>query len=150
MAVACLALLVTQFWALRWNPRDHLPTDRDERTAVAAGAERARLPEPVYLPAHPWLLTAAGSEPTAQSAALADVLRGPRPEGRRLSDELDRAFRERRFGSVVVDSQRWMSYLPDSFEEHYRYDRDLLPDGRVAESLTGFRTAPSEVWVPRD
>ena len=103
----------------------------------------------MYLPAHPWLLTLSGSEPTAQSAALADVLRGPRPEGRRLSAELDRAVREQRFAAVVVDSQRWMSYLPDSFEEHYRYERDLLPGGRVSESLTGFRTGPAEVWVPR-
>lgn len=150
VAVACLALLLAQFWALRWSPQDHVPADRDERTAVAEVAALADLPQPVYLPAHPWLLALSGSEPTAQSAALADVLRGPRPEGRRLSAELDRAFREQRFAAVVVDSQRWMSYLPDSFEEHYRFERDLLPGGRVSESLTGFRTGPAEVWVPRD
>ncbi len=150
VAVACLALLLAQFWVLRWNPQDHVPADRDERTALAEVEALRSLPQAVYLPAHPWLLTLSGSQPTAQSAALADVLRGPRPEGRRLSAELDRAVREHRFAAVVVDSQRWMSYLPDSFEDHYRYERDLLPGGRVSESLTGFRTGPAEVWVPRD
>ena len=149
LAAVCVALLLVQFWAIRWAPWDQVPSASDERAAVATVAALRELPGPVYLPAHPWWLVAAGREPGAQSAALADVLRGPSDERRRLTRELDRAFEEQRFASVVVDSQRWMSYLPPSFEEHYRYDRDLLPDGRVARSTTGFRTGPAEVWVPR-
>ncbi|UDY37518.1 glycosyltransferase 87 family protein [Dermatobacter hominis] len=148
-ATMCLVLLLVQFWAIRWAPWDQVPSADDERAAVATVAALRDLPGPVYLPAHPWWLSEAGGEPTAQSAALADVLRGPPGEGRALARELDRAFEEQRFAAVVVDSQRWMSYLPDSFEEHYRYERDLLPGGRVARSTTGFRTGPAEVWVPR-
>jgi hypothetical protein len=146
----CALAVVGQFVALRWSPTDHLPDRRSERATAAAVDELRRLPGPVYLPGHPWLLTLAGRPSNAQSAALADVLRGPRGEARtRLRNELGAAIREQRFGSVVVDSVTGLSYLPKDFRHYYRFDHDLVPDGGRIRPVTGTRTGPSQVWVPR-
>lgn len=146
----CVVLVVTQFIGLRWWPPDQVPGAASSRRTRAAVEVIRDLPGPVYLPGHPWLLALAGRPGNAQSAAMADVLRGPQgagPDG--LRSELESAVHSQRFASVVVDTRRRLSYLPADFTQFYRFERLLVPGRDRIEPITGIPTGPSEVWVPR-
>ena len=150
VAGLCMVLVLVQFVGLRWAPWDQVPSERAEERTVAAVEAIADLRGPVYLPGHPWLLTVAGHRTNAQSAALADVLRGPvGPARDGLRQELETAIREQQFGSVVVDSARGLSYLPKDFPTYYTFDRALLAGGGRIVPVTGMPTGPFEVWVRR-
>jgi len=140
-------LVVGQFVGLRYDVGDQLPP----AGAVAAGdrlVDRLRaLPGPVHLPGHGWLLARAGHETGAQSAAIGDVLRGDIDDGR-LREELATAIREQRFAAVVVESARGLTYLPRGFSRSYRLAYRLT-GGELLLPVTGTRTQPLEVWLPR-
>jgi hypothetical protein len=148
--VVLLGLLV-MLAGLAYNPFRQLPS----ASAASAGdhlvADLARLPGPVYLPSQSWLLERAhpGSPTTAQSAAVDDILRGHiRGSNRTLARALRTAVAERRFGSIVVDSPAVFSYLPKSTKHYYCKVASLPRHDRVWP-VTGTRTAPAQVWMPR-
>lgn len=143
-------VVLVQFALLAYNPAAQVPSAADGRAADHVVAQLRALRGSVYLPGHPWYVERAGKEPSAQSSALADVLRGPDGPGRSsLRHDLDRAIVEQRFDNVVTDSAAWLSYLPKNFTRYYRLDRRIATDGRALLSRTGIRTRPAEVWVPR-
>ena len=136
-----------QLVMLLYAPWTAVPDGAHARSGQALIADLGRLPGPVYLPGHGWYLAEAGHQTSAQGAAIKDVLRSPLPWRRPLDRELRRALAEQRFAAVVVDSGSGYSYLPSNFEDNYRFMR--LVDGGVLLPLTGTRTGPAEVWVPR-
>jgi hypothetical protein len=135
-----------QFALLVYNPAAQVPTSADVAAGNRMVAELATLPGPVYLPGHGWYLEKAGRSTSAQSAAIADILRARiEPTSRQLAHELSRAIREQRFGAIVVDSNRALSYLPRDLHRYYRVARRL----DAPWPLTGTRTKPLTVWVRR-
>ncbi len=149
-AVGLVAVLVAvQFATLVYDPASALPPSADRHRADELLATLRRLPGPVYLPGHGWYLARAGRPTGAQSAAIADVLRGPAGAGRHdLDVELRRMVSQRRFGSVVVDSDRVLSYLPRDFDRYYCQSRKIYRSGRLTP-IVGTPSGPLTVWLPR-
>ena len=152
LAVRCLLLAtVAMFAALVYNPFHQVPPASSTRAGRALVADLATLPGPVYLPSQSWLLPEArpGAATTAQSAAMGDILRAHlRGSNRTLSRELRDAVAAHEFGSVVADSPRALSYLPSNFTTEY-CEVGRLPARDRLEPVTGTRTVPATVWVPR-
>jgi hypothetical protein len=147
LLVATLAM----FCALIYNPLHQVPPASSTRAGDRLVADLARLPGPVYLPSQSWLLPQArpGASTTAQSAAMGDILRAHlRGSNRSLARELTDAVARHAFGSVVVDSPRGFSYLPKNFVADY-CEAMVLPRQDRLEPVTGTRTAPATVWIPR-
>jgi len=145
--VATLAVL-GQFALVAYNPARELPHHSDAARARQLEAVLRQLPGPVYLPGHGWYLARAGRPTGAQSAAMADVLRGPEGAAKsRLRAELDGKIEHRWFGAVVVDSTSALSYLPAHFDRYYCRSRSLYDHGRLLP-LIGTRTGPLTVWLP--
>jgi hypothetical protein len=149
---AVCVLVAVQFVTLWRTPSGQVPEPAARERAERLVEDLSVLPGPVYLPGHGWYLHAAGrgEDTTAQGAAIADILRGPPGPARSgLEEELQRSVAERRWATVVVDSDAAYSMLPPDFERHYRFERDLFPDGRGVLPVLGTITGPAQVWVPR-
>lgn len=138
-----------QFGHLVYDPGAQIPS----RTDVALGdqtlAALRQLPQPIYLPGHPWYLDEIGQPANTQSAAIGDVLRGGGAEGRQLAEELWRTVAEQQYGSIVVESAVGYSYLPDNLCRYYEPAWSLLASGEVSYPITGTITGAAEVWLPR-
>src|ERR1019366_3508369 len=143
-------VLVT-FLTLIYVPWQQVPSASATQAGNRLVADLARLPQPVYLPSQSWLLDLArpGTTTTAQAAAFEDVLRGHlRGSNRWLARDLRTVVAQQRFATVVVDSQSAYSYLPKNFNVYY-CRQYTLPRSDQLEPVTGTRTAPQAVWVPR-
>ena len=146
IAVVVLCAACVQFGLLVYDPSAEVPSNADVAAGHRMVAELATLPGPVYLPGHGWYLEKAGRPTSAQSAAIADILRARiDPTSRRLSEQLERAIREQRFGSIVVDSNPALSYVPRDLRRYYRVARRL----DAPWPLTGTSTKPLTIWVRR-
>jgi hypothetical protein len=148
LGTAGLCLCCLQLVVLAYDPRRQLPSE----DTVAAGDrlldDLRQLDGGVYFPGHGWYATRVGTSPSAHGAAVSDILRADLDGATdRLRDELEQAIREQRFAAVVVDDPAHFSYLPDGFERWYRLDRRL--PGPLVHPVTGTRTAPATVWIPR-
>lgn len=145
--VAALAVL-GQFGLVAYNPANELPRRSDATRVAELEAVLRQLPGPVYLPGHGWYLARAGRPTGAQSAAMADVLRGPDGAAKsKLRADLEGKIHRRWFGSVVVDSISALSYLPADFGHYYCRSRSVYAHGRLIP-LIGTRTGPLTVWLP--
>jgi len=143
-------VMLAQLALLAYDPIAQVPTAADHRAAARLVTQLHELHGTVYLPGHPWYLVLAGKKPSAQSAAVADVLRGPvGPARRSLQRALDLAIADQRFDNVVTDSMPWLNYLPKAFTRYYRRDHRIAAPGRALLSRTGIPTRPLDVWVPR-
>ncbi len=141
-------LVLGQFALLVYRPATQLPPAADAERVDTLLADLRDLPGPVYLPGHGWYLARAGRTTGAQSAAIADVLRGPEGAGKtELRSDLAAMVRHQRFGSVVVDSDRTLSYLPADFSHYYCRSETLYRHGRLLP-VAGTRTGPLTVWLP--
>lgn len=148
-AAACV-LAVAQFALLVYNPSAQLPRRADHQRAKTLLRVLHGAPGPVYMPGHGWYLKRAGRSTGAQTAALSDVLRGPDGSGKaQLRAELDGDLRNRRFGTVVVESFRELTLLPKDFGNYYCRSERIFGTGRLLLPVTGTVTGPAELWIPR-
>ena len=144
-AIACLL----PFGRLVYDPVAQVPSRTDVERGDETLAALRQLPQPIYLPGHPWYLADIGQPANAQSAAIGDVLRAGGSEGRAMAQELWRMVAEQRYGSIVVESAVGYSYLPDNLCRYYEPAHPLLASGEVSYPITGTITGPAEVWLPR-
>jgi hypothetical protein len=80
---------------------------------------------------------------------MGDILRAHlQGTNRTLARQLQDTIAHQAFGSVVVDRPAMYSYLPKNFTEYY-CKVDTLPRRDRLEPVTGTRTAPATVWIPR-
>jgi hypothetical protein len=149
VARVVFVVAIAQFVLLAYNPLAQIPSAADARAGDRFVADLRSLPRPVYLPGHSWLLERLGQPTTAHAGAIGDILRGDAGgSNRHLARELRRLVAEQRFGAIVVDSPRELSYLPRNVGRYYcaaqRIRHRDFPKPR-----TGTRALPSRVWIPR-
>ncbi len=145
----CLLCLI-QFGTLRYNPVAQIPTQAD----VAAGQHMLQvissLPGEVYMPSHGYLPALAGKRSYGSGMAMFDMQRDT-PVRARLIDETRTAIRERKFASMVLDAPAsWFSdmWFPEVYE-NYQNQSVLFDDPEVLWPVTGMRTRPQFVVVPK-
>jgi hypothetical protein len=136
---ACLAQLV----GLAYDPRAEVR----EAGEHALQALRA-IEGDVLVPYHGYLAALSGRKPRAHLMMVFDVLKVQRPESEALAEEHRAAIRARRFRAIVLDEPEEYVFLPE-VEASYVRDRVLFADPGVFFPVTGMRTRPQYVYVPR-
>jgi hypothetical protein len=154
----------------RWNPEKFIPTEAD----VAAGdrliARLRTLPEPVWMPSHPWYLYMAGKTPRVHRMGIVDVT----TRQTRTVEGLDDALTKRAFGAIVLDdadlhnrATEWTLKIQNELKQNYRPALSLpKPDGACGRSwvcrtvlglpqderphvYTGAKVQPDTIWLPQ-
>ena len=142
VAAACLA----QFLVLAYDPRQQLPDAADVRAGDAFVELLREVDGDVFVPFHGHLPALAGKRTYAQGMALEDVFRGADEQTKqRLRREISAAIRDRRFGAVVLDHDRWD--LLREVEQSYAWSRRVFSDDDVFWPVTGLRTRPEVIFT---
>jgi hypothetical protein len=80
--------------------------------------------------------------------AVYDIMRAGNAADRdRLLNEFHRAFAERQFGAVIVD--RIDPWISEDLAREYRRSEHLVSDAETFWPVTGLRTRPEWIYVPR-
>jgi len=164
-AAAVLVAVVAslQLRAVRWRPRDFIPTTADRAAGAALIHRLAAIDGDIWVPSHPWYAHLAGKRMYVHRMGIKDVterLRGARwgwlheimawarsgvlPPREIVG--LDQALRESRFAAIVVDSPNDVHLWP-AVARSYRFEERLSRRERP-RVYTGAKVQPAELWVP--
>jgi hypothetical protein len=160
---AVLAGLIIQFALLAYDPRVTLPTAADEQAGRALVDRLAAYPGEVFIPAHSQYAAMAGKPTFAHWATITDtsgiwdtnldVQHGGAHDPRRASlmQELEAAVAAQRFSAIILDDneKELTAFWNDLLAPHYRLEGRLFDDDHVFQTVSGVRSRPQLVYVPR-
>jgi hypothetical protein len=136
---------ICQFAILIYDPARQIPTEADMAAGRKLVEAVSRIPGDVILPSHGYLTTLAGKRSYAHGMAVGDVLRGQPGETRtKLIEEFRQAVRGKKFAAIILDSD----WLPE-VEVFYLPERRVFSDNSVFWPVTGMRTRPELIFVPK-
>ncbi len=147
IATALYVAITLQFVALVYDPWAQIPTAAD-RDAGDRFVERLRtIPGRVLIPSHPYLVRMAGKPDHFHEMALIGVLETATGETeRRLRREFEQSVLDTSYSIVVLSTRSW---LGTTIRMAYDPALHAFPDSTVFWPVTGMRTRPEYVWVPR-
>lgn len=137
---ACLL----QFYLLRYDPAQQLPTEVDERAGQIMVERFAEIEGEVLIPYHGYLARLAGKKSYAHEMAIVDILRSDSLHGAVLEAEITLAIEEKQFEAIIIDGA-W-SY--EVLRQHYTNHGPILGEEDVFFPVTGFRTRPRYYFGP--
>jgi hypothetical protein len=137
---------VIQFAALYYVPWQQVPTSADRQ----AGREFIQLLSgfegEVLVPGEGYLPCLAGKKTYAHRVAVTDALRGGNePARQELTGEIMTAIQQQKFAAIILNAP----WFPEELERYYRLERRVFPDDQVCFPVTGLKTRPEFVYVPR-
>lgn len=141
---------IIQFMALAYNPMLLVPSQKDKEVGQKLVQTLERIPGDVFVPSNPHLAVMAGKNSYALAICMRDIARGD-PGGKPaidLANQIYRAVAEHKFAAVVTNQPEHLSSFP--FETFYTRQRPLFEDTDVFWTVTGFRSRPSVIWVPKE
>lgn len=146
-AASIYALCCLQFGLLIYNPRQQVPTAADEQAGREVVAALAQIKGPVFVPSHGYLAVLAGGRSYAHQAAIWDLFRGHVNATRtHLRNEIIDALQRKAFAALVMDGP---TLMPTYVERAYVPARRLFGERDVFWTVTGLRTRPETIYVPR-
>ncbi len=139
-------VFIMQFLVLAYNPRAQIPTQNDLDAGYVFIEIMAQLPGDIIVPYHSYLPTLAGKKSHAHHQPVSDVIRGDdSPAKDRLLDEINRAITSKKFNALILDAP----WFPELTERYYVRQRKVFGNANVFWTLTGMRTTPQMIYVPR-
>ena len=141
---------ILQFMALAYNPKLLIPSRQDREAGQKLVDTLESIPGDVFVPSNPHLAVMAGKNAYALAICMRDIARGD-PGGKPaidLANQIHRTIAERKFGGVVTNQPEHLSSFP--FETHYVRQKPTFEDPDVFWTVTGFKSRPSVIWVPKD
>ncbi len=138
--LAVLALVAFQFFHLRYDPRDQVPSDAQRATYARFVERLGELEGEVFVPEHPWLPTLAGKSSSAHRLAIQDCFT------ERVAAELDASLSSRRWAAVLLD-RRWERVAAE-LEANY-VARGPFLDAPLRPMTGLFARHPPTLWTPR-
>jgi hypothetical protein len=146
--IAIYAGCLAQMIGLGYNPRAALPRAGDRRAGEQLLRTLEGLKGDVFVPYHGYLAALAGKPSHAHVMQVFDVLKVGLPESEALAEEHRAAIREHRFGAIVLDEPETYFFIRE-VETSYVRDRELFADPDAFFPVTGVRTRPQYLYVPR-
>jgi 4-amino-4-deoxy-L-arabinose transferase-like glycosyltransferase len=146
MEIGIYVVCIIQFAMLAYNPKRQVPTARDLQAGRVLISTMAEIPGEILVPYHGYLPTLAGKRSHAHHQAISDIMVGDDgPVKDKLFDQISRVIREKRFAALISDAP----WFPEFTERYYKRERMLFDDPDVFWTVTGMRTNPQIIYVPR-
>jgi len=149
MRICFYLVCIIQFAALVYDPFSQIPTREDLEAGEQLVNTIQEIEGDVYIPFHTYLPVLTGKKGFAHQTAIAElqaIFGGTEQEaGTKLFDELRQAIRDKRFGAIILDSE----WLQNEIEGYYVKDRPVFDSKTVFWPVTGKRTRPEFIYVPK-
>jgi 4-amino-4-deoxy-L-arabinose transferase-like glycosyltransferase len=138
-------LCILQFALLLYNPLSRVPTRADEEAGRQLVDLIRRTDGEAWLTFHGYLPELAGKR---SYALLNDyTLFGETTEPQqRMQNEIRDAIRNHRFAAIIMDAHA----LPEEWRPYYTLQGPVFQSSDVFYPVTGWRTRPKAVFVPRE
>jgi len=140
-------LSIVQFAMLFYDPVKQLPTQDDLIAGNRLLAQISQFSGDVYVPHHEYLSTLARKRTFAYAAAIADILQGDPAQARPLRRQITQAILMRRFSAIITDNPGWFG---ESIRKSYRLQEMIFSSPGVFYPVTGTRSRPNYLYVPRE
>jgi 4-amino-4-deoxy-L-arabinose transferase-like glycosyltransferase len=150
VGIGVYSFCILQFAGLLYNPITQIPTRRDENAGRALVEKLAQIPGRIFMPYHSGCYVAELMERcgSAHQMSISDIRQFGSDEARTmLADDYGRAIAEKRFDVILLDGGD-RTFLA-AIEKHYVRQELDLGGANVLWPLTGFRTRPQLMFVPR-
>jgi 4-amino-4-deoxy-L-arabinose transferase-like glycosyltransferase len=148
MEIFVYLVCIIQFSLLFYNPFDQIPTRDDIKAGTELVDTIKQMKGDVLVPQHGYLSVLAGKHSYAHWVAILEVVGGlggePKEEGKKLENEIAQAIREKRFSAIIQD----MDCFKD-IERYYTIQRPVFSDETIFWTVTGARTRPQVIYVPK-
>ena len=150
VGIGVYSFCILQFAGLLYNPITQIPARRDRNAGRALVAKLAQIPGRIFMPYHsgcyvPELMERCRS---AHQMSISDIRQFGSDEARTmLADDYGRAIAEKRFDVILLDNGD--PTLLAEIEKHYVRQELDLGGANVLWPLTGSRTRPQLMFVPR-
>jgi len=149
LEIFVLLLCTIQFVSLAYNPLQLVPTREDWEAGNNLVNTLAQIKGDVFVPYHSYLPTLVGKSSFAHGAAVGDIFQSDEGAVRTaLLDEIKQTLREKRFSAIILDSSYSTSLLED-LDRNYVMQRPVFDSQTVFWTLTGLKTRPEFIYVPR-
>jgi 4-amino-4-deoxy-L-arabinose transferase-like glycosyltransferase len=146
MEIGVYLVCIIQFLILTYNPQRQVPGKEDVEAGRVLIATMSQIPGEVLMPYHGYLPTLAGKRSHAHHQAISDIMVGDDgPIKDKLYDQITQAVGRQRFDALILDSP----WFPELTEKYYRPDRMLFDHPDVFWTVTGMRTNPQIICLPR-
>ena len=145
----CLYLIcLIQFVVLKYDPLSQIPTKED----LAAGKDfintLSRLQGDIIVPSHPYFVILAGKRSYAHDYLMYETLCGNLSLIKsKLNSEIVQAIREKRFSAIILDPP--FSWFREEVSKYYKKQGLIFTNPRVFWPVTGRRTRPEYIYVPK-
>ncbi len=151
IGLATIVLCATQFYFLRYDVSDQIPTRADERAGNELIAWLETVPGDVLITSHPTYAVMAGKQSHASQGSVIDILRAKdeRPKQILRASYAD-AIHQQRFAAIVLDGDLDDDVFPSDWQLFYeRSPQKLFKEEGTLLPVTSPTGRPAEVWVPR-
>lgn len=122
--------------------KDMVPSSQDRKAATKLITTLKDLPNPLFIPFHPYYGVLAGKKPFVHRMGVRDVEEAlGRPKG------LDEALANQQFASIVLD---WKS-LPGEWPHlntRYHVVHEFVEGVDSVRMFAGAQTSPRQLWIP--
>jgi hypothetical protein len=149
LEIFVLLLCAIQFASLAYNPLQLVPTREDWEAGNNLVNTLAQIKGDVFVPYHSYLPTLVGKSSFAHGAAVGDIFQSDGGALRiALLDEIKQTLHERRFSAIILDGS-YATWLLEDLEANYVLQGPVFDNQEVFWTLTGLKTRPEFIYVPR-
>ena len=137
---------ILQFPILMYNPLSQIPTKEDRKAGESLIQIMKNREGDIFAPYHSYLPELAGKKSYMHVHSLFDISHGDRSQvGQEFIENLTGAIKSRKFKAIFLDAPR----ITQNFDKYYRLEKKLFDKNDVFWPVTGMKTRPEFIFVPR-
>jgi len=136
---------LAQFYFLMYDPLTQLPSQKDLEAGNRLLETVSSFEGEVLIPYHGYLNTMAGKKSHFHNMAMIDIIRGDPVRKEKLYEDIETALSEKRYDAIIINAA-WFS---EQLEKYYEYRGEVFQDNHVFKTVTGFRTRPEYIYIPK-
>ena len=144
-----------QFACLVYNPMAQLPTSQDLAAGQQLNAKLAQIKGSIFIPYHSYFPILAKKDSYADGMAIGDILRGNNGEIKTyLINDISAAIKNKKFGAIILDTNGSIApfdtaMFQKDIEQNYILEESILLSDNVFVPVTGLKTIPKFIYVPK-
>ncbi len=150
--MAVYLMIFIQFAVLLYNPHNYIPAAGSVETGQKFTNLLASIPDPVFVPNHPYLLSQLGKQSNAHALTIWDFFRTKdKTEGNRLQEELVATLREKKYNAIILDNELFslnQGWFTDAVNKYYIKNGTVIINETGFWEVSGVKARPQDIYVP--
>lgn len=152
--MAVYAILFVQFAVLFYNPLSYLPPTGSSEAGLNFMRVVEQIPDPVFMPNHPYLLSRLEKEAHAHSLTIWDFFRTwDKTLGNEMKGNLMKKLEAQEFNAIIIDNEMLSlqdGWFTENLNKYYVKNGTLFVDETVFWTVSGVRTRPETIYVKNE